>query len=439
MPPKKRPSPQRQRKPRPKSHAKADGLIHLTLNAMAYGGHAIGSHQRRVVFVPYTIPGEQITARITRSERTVDFAEGVTIQAASADRVYPQCPHFGPGRCWGCQWQHIDYPAQLLLKQDVLADQLSRLGKFDDRTLEAAVQPVRPSPKQWHYNAHLTLERAPDGGFGLHKVDGRSIEPLTTCLVLHEELLALYNVLDIDFSAVRRLQLLRGSDGATMLTLTLTSEDAPELSADLATSINLILPDNEPVNLVGDSLVHFDVGGRRFRSTVGTYFRANLGQIEPLVNEVLAQLGLSGNDQVLELYAGVGVLSAFIAPRAQVLTVVESYPPAATDADANLGEFDHVDVVEGSVEDVLQAMLEDEAEYDLALVDSPGTGMSRSALDALMQLAPRKIVYVSGNPATLARDGQQLARNGYRLERAQPFDFSPQTYYIDTVAAFAKS
>ena len=107
-------------------------LIEVELFGMAHGGSAIGRGGGKTVFIPYTLPGERVKARVTAEKGRVLFAEGVTLVEASSDRVYPECPHFGPGRCGRCQWQFIDYEAQLLLKQDVLTDQLGRVGGFDD-------------------------------------------------------------------------------------------------------------------------------------------------------------------------------------------------------------------------------------------------------------------------------------------------------------------
>lgn len=419
-----------------KRETREDGTFEIELKAMAHGGYALGSHQRRTTFVPYTIPGERVRARVVNQQKRVDFAAGVELVAASGDRVYPQCPHFGPGRCWGCQWQHIDYSAQLLLKQDVLADQLSRLGKFDDETLERAVKAVIPAAQQWHYNAQISFERDSKGVLGLPRMDGRSVEPITVCHVLHPDLQALYEQLDIDFSDMERLTLYRGSDGKTMLLLGMNSENAPELMADMPTSVNVVLPDNEPANLVGEASVVFEVGGRDFRMTAGGSFRSNVGQIDTLIGHVLRLLDLDPSDSVLDLYAGVGVFSAFLAPRADVVTMVESYPPAATDAEMNLAEFENVDIVEGSVEDVLASMLETEADYQAALVDPPGSGMSQQALRALTALEIPKLVYVSSDPASLARDGKALAEAGYTLQEVQAIDFAPQTYYIDSVSLF---
>lgn len=426
----------KQRNGKSKSTQRDDGTFKLKLKAMANGGYALGTHQRRTTFVPYTIPGETVRVRLVDQQKSVDFAAGVELIAASGDRVYPQCPHFGPGRCWGCQWQHIDYPAQLLLKQDVLADQLSRLGKIDDSTLQRAVKAVIPAPEQWHYNHHITFERREDGTFGLPRIDGRTVEPITLCHVLHPELQDLYEQLDIDFGEMERLTLYRGSDGKTMILIAMSSENAPELMADMPTSVNIVLPDNEPANLVGEASVTFAVGGRNFRMTAGGTFRPNIVQIDTLIANVLRMMDLDASDSVLDLYAGVGIFSAFFAPRVEVVTMVESYPPAATDAEVNLEEFENVDIVEGSVENVLASILETEAEYNIALVDPPGSGMSKTALQSLSDLKIPKLVYVSSDPASLARDARALEQAGYTLQEVQAIDFAPQTYYIDTVALF---
>ena len=140
----------------------------LELEAMAHGGSALGRHAGRAIFVPYTIPGERIEARITSERGRVAFAEGVRLLDASADRVYPRCAHFGPGRCGRCQWQHIDYAAQALLKQDVLADQLARIAGLDD----ADVRPIITSPDVWGYNFQMTMEAGEDGAPGFRTMDG---------------------------------------------------------------------------------------------------------------------------------------------------------------------------------------------------------------------------------------------------------------------------
>jgi 23S rRNA (uracil1939-C5)-methyltransferase len=403
-----------------------DDIFELQLDAMAHGGSALGRHDRRTVFVPYTIPGERIQARITQDKGRVAFAEGVTLLEASADRVFPRCPHFGPGRCGRCHWQHIAYMAQLLLKQDVLADQLARIGGFDD----ADVRPVIASSLEWGYNYHMTLLAGEDDKLGFPGANG-GVFLISECHILHPDLLALYQSLDLNFPGLRSLKLQMGTDGAQMLILTMAEDTAPELETDLPASVNMLLGDNEPVNLIGESHSRYEVAGRVFRVTAGSTFRANVALLETLVSLVLEALGEA--ETVLDLYAGVGLFTAFIAGRAQQVTLVESYPPAATDAESNLDDLDNVDIIEGAVEDVLTAL---EDRFDAAVLDPPPDGLSVDAVDLLVEAAIPRLVYVSSDPATLARDGKRLSQQGYSLVYVQPLDLSPHTYYIDSVALF---
>ena len=402
---------------------------------MAHGGNGLSLYRGKPVFVPYTLPGESITAEISGARGKVLFARGKQLVAASQDRAEPRCPHFGPGRCWGCQWQHIDYSAQLALKQDVFADQLSRVGKLPDETIESALQPITPAPQPWAYNHSLSLLRAESGLWGL-KRQARGVEPISECHLAHPDLLALLLELDLDFEPAQRMTLRRGSDGRLMLIFEIDAEEEPQLQTDLPLSVNLILPDREPVNVIGDAHSLYTIGDRRFRATAGATMRANVGALAGCVAAVMRLARLQGGEAILDLYAGVGVFSAFMAGAAGRVTLVESYPPAAGDADHNLADFENVDVIEGSVESVLADMIQEEARYDIALVDPPRAGLSDEATARLSELSIGRIVYVSGNPAALARDSRRLIDAGYSLRELQPIDLAPQTYYIDAIARF---
>ena len=425
------------RKRPPQRNALTGKTITLDIREMAHGGSGVGFHQGSPIFVHYTLPGESITAEVTGGRGKVLFGRGVRLNAASADRANPRCPHFGPGRCWGCQWQHIDYEAQLLLKQDVLADQLARVGRLPDKLIESALQPILPAPQPWEYNQSLSLLRAASGDWGL-KRQARGIEAIGECHLAHPDLLELLQELDLDYERAERMTLLRGSDGRIMLIFDVDAEEEPSLATDLSLSVNLILPDREPINLIGDAHSNFEIARRNFRVTAGSYMRANIGALDGLIAAVMRLAQLQGRERVLDLYAGVGVFSVFLADEATVVTLVESYPPAANDADANLAQFDNVDVIEGAVEAVLADMIAEEAHYDVALVDPPGSGLSKDVLKRIATLGIGRLVYVSGNPASLARDSRRLVDVGYGLSAIQPIDLAPQTYYIDAVALFER-
>ncbi len=407
----------------------------LSIDSIANGGAGMGFHRRQPVFVPYTIPGERVIARpVEQAERHI-IAEGVKLLDASADRVYPVCAHFGPGRCGRCQWQHMNYATQLLLKQDILADQLGRLGGLTDRELENALRPVIASPDQWGYNFQMTFNVTDDHKLAFPSADGKSYFPIEVCHILHPDLLDLYGQLDLELEGIKRVRLQIGSDNERMIVLWLEQDEAPELETDLTASINVLLPDNEPMNLIGDSHSRYEISGRKFRVTAGSSFRANLSQMPNLIATVTGLLDLHGSETLLDLYAGVGVFSAFAAPNASLVTLVESYPPAVTDADENLADFENVDVIEGSVEEVLETL---EEAYDAAIVDPPSRGLSKEVIDGLVGTQAARIVYVSEDPASLARDAKRLSQQGYRLAVAQPLDFAPQTYYLETAALFVR-
>lgn len=410
--------------------AKSDRAFEIEIEGMAHGGSGIGRLGRRTVFVPFTIPGERVLIRPVYEAETYILAEGVRLLEASADRVYPVCEAFGARGCVRCSWQHIAYEAQLLLKQDVLTDQLERIGKVSDPPVRAAI----PSPEQWGYMSHVTYTVTEDGRLALPAREGRGLVTVDNCALIHPDLFDLYTALDLDFKDISRVRLQRGSDGALMIVFFGAKEEAPELELDLPASVNFILPDNEPMNLVGESHSRFEVGGRLFRATAGSFFRANVPAVRNLAQTVEALLEAREGMRVLDLYAGVGVLSAFLAPHAGLVTLVESYPPAATDADENLADFDNLDIIEGGVEAVLEEL---DPPYQAAVVDPPH-GLTDAIIDRLTALGVKRIAYVSDDPTMLAKDCRRLAKRGYILRAAQPVDLAPQTYYVDTVALFER-
>lgn len=421
--------------------------IEVELTAMAHGGSALGRHNKQTVFIPYTLPGERVLARLTLDKGRIAFAEGVRLLTASADRAFPRCQHFGPGRCGVCQWQHIAPNVQPLIKQDVLADQLARVGGFDDAAIESVMRPIIPSPQAWGYAHHLDFVVTESGELGLPlapvpgDAPGTGAIVIEECHILHPDLLDLYHQLDLEaisrLDGLAGLRLQIGSDGERMVVLRVDDENqAPELELDIpGVSANLLLPGDEPVNLIGETHSRYTINGRTLRVTAGDSFRANIAALGGLVDAVLDALALDDSGRALELYAGVGLFSAFIAPRVAHLTLIEHHPPSATDADDNLAEFEHLDLLEGALDDVLPEL---EGDFERVLLDPPPDGLSLAVMDWLAARAIPRLVYVSSDPATLARDAKRLVAHGYALTSVQPLDLAPQTYAITSVAAFTR-
>src|SRR5581483_7282645 len=313
----------------------------------------------------------------------------------------------------------------------VVIDQMERIGGFQD----VIVHSTLPSPEPWQYRSHVTFHVTEDGRLGFVATDDEHVIPIEECHIIRPELLDLLDALDLsEIHNLTQVRLQVGTEPDECLIVISTADDTPpEIETDLPASISFLFEDGQPMSLIGSGSVHYTIKDRLFRVTAGSFFQVNLPQAEALVNLVLDRLDLQGGESVLDLYAGVGLFTAFLAERAGLVTSVESYAPAVADADANLSEFDNVELIEGAVEEVLPDL---QGPFDAAVLDPPRTGLEAAALDALVALAPRRIVYVSCDPATLARDAKRMAAKGYQLRDVQPVDMFPQTFHIEAVATF---
>jgi len=254
------------------------------------------------------------------------------------------------------------------------------------------------------------------------------------CLVLHPLLSDLYATLDLDLPGLMRLSLRAGAEtGDLMLIFEMADDLPPALESDLPVSCVLLLSDGRYANLIGNNHITEIVAGRTYRVSAPSFFQVNTPQAGQLVQQVLAYLDLKGGETVLDGYCGVGLFTLHLAERAGLVVGVESAPPAVADLLENTAGMDNVEVIEGPVEAVLPDL---DIPLDCAVVDPPRAGVDRFALDALVAHRPARLVYVSCDPATLARDAKRLARAGYRLVEVQPVDVFPQTYHVESVACF---
>lgn len=405
-----------------------DDTFELDLTGMAHGGAAVGRRAGRAIFVPYALPGERVLARVVEDKGRYARAEVIKVLKVSPGRVQPPCPHFGPGRCWGCQWQNIAYERQLEYKRGVVIDQLERIGKLRGVT----VHPTLPSPDPYSYRVHMTFTLTPDGAPALWAENQRDLIPIEECHILHPALAEILDQIAFDPAAVRRVRLQVGSDPQDRMIVIETADDlAPQIETDLPVSINFVTGDNIPVNLIGRTHVTYRIRDRDFRVTAGAFFQANLPVAETMIEEVLHRLRPEASQTVLELYSGVGLLTAFIAERAGLVISAESYPPAVSDAESNLADLTNVEIIEGPVEAVIADIGETP---DVVVVDPPRTGLSAAVTKNLIRLAAPRIVYVSCDPASFARDAGLLVKAGYHLRDVQPLDMFPQTFHIECVA-----
>ncbi|MFN8485091.1 MAG: class I SAM-dependent RNA methyltransferase [Anaerolineae bacterium] len=420
----------------------------VQLTAMAHGGAALGRAADKTIFVPYALPGERVEARITDDHGRWANAELVRILTPSPDRVAPPCPHFGSGDaaargapdpdpalakgCGGCQWQHIAYPAQLRLKQAIVKDQFARVGKLPDVEVRRSIGMDEP----WAYRNHVQMRLADDGRLGFRALGEHTVIPIEQCYIMAPDVRGLWQSLELDLPELRQA-ILRADMGVDdrLVLLTTDFDELPELEVDFPVSINLELRDGQVVNLVGAPWLMAHIAGRDYRVSADAFFQVNTAMAETLVRLVREALRPRADYTLLDLYAGVGLFGLALADEAGQVVAVEESQAAVADWRVNAADLDNVRLHEGRVEDVLPGLAR---AFDLAVLDPPRAGVERRALDALAARQPRRIAYVSCDPATLARDARALVERGYRIQYVQPVDMFPQTWHIECVALFTR-
>jgi len=411
--------------------------VEVTLSTWAYGGEALGRlPDGRAVFVPYAVPGEVVRVRLTEVKPRYARGQVVSILEASPDRVAPRCPHFG--RCGGCHYQHITYPAQLTAKTGIVRDQLERIGGLHDVPL----RPMVPSPRPWGYRNHVQFHLDAQGRLGFQAWRSHEVVPIEVCHLPVEPINAVWPNLHIAPEAgVTRVHLRAGAEGELLLLLRGTAPTPPPFEVDFPLSA-VYLPEGADEGLVvlsGHSYQVMEVKGRLFRVSAPSFFQVNLPVAALMVDHLLEHLPLSPETTLLEVYAGVGLFSAFLAPKVGRLLAVESAPSACADFEVNLDEFDHVELYEAPAEVALPYLLERDEYAQVVLVDPPRSGLPGEVLDAIVAMQPEVIAYVSCDPATMARDARRLTRQGYRLRQITPFDMFPQTYHIETIGFWERT
>ncbi len=400
--------------------------------ALSHGGEAIGRHAGKVVFVPYAIPGERIRVEVVEDEKRYARARLLEVVEPSPSRVDPPCPYFGPDKCGGCQLQHIAYGVQARLKGLVVVDQFQRIGKFEEPPV---LEPL-PDETGWEYRNHSRYRTTDEGHPGFLAANSHRVVPIDFCLISHPLQSQLYQALDMHQPDVEQMELRVGTRTGDMMVVMQTYDEEPSsLEADFPLSVVQVTHDTASSPLIGLDYIQEVFKERSFRISATSFYQVNTAQAEVLVDVVLEALDLKGYEKVVDLYSGIGLFTAFLAEEAGYVTGIELNPDAVDDAEHNLAEADNVTFIADLVEEAL-----DEVEHDVdaAVLDPPRGGLEKEALDALAAMKPRRIAYVSCDPATLARDARRLVRYGYTLEWVQPVDMFPQTYHIENVALFSR-
>jgi tRNA/tmRNA/rRNA uracil-C5-methylase (TrmA/RlmC/RlmD family) len=361
--------------------------LDVEVGPVAHGGHFVARHEGRVIFVRHALPGERVTVEITEDSGRFLRGDAVQVATPSPHRVPPPCPLAHPGGCGGCDFQHVELAEQRRLKASVVAEQLSRLAGLE---LDVVVEPVPGDDDGLFWRTRMQYVHLPGGDRGLRKHRSHEVVLVDRCLIAHPD------------------------------------AREPDRSGPVV----------ELVDTASYGTHEFVVAGDGF-------WQVHPGAPRVLVETVLTGLAAQPGERALDLYAGVGLFSAFLAdsvgPTGSV-TAIESDRRAAELAAENLAGQPQVAVVRDRVDRALHRLgrLDEREAMDLVVLDPPRAGAKRQIVRAIADLAPRAVAYVACDPASLARDLSYFAEAGYRLADLRAFDLFPMTHHIECVALLTR-
>jgi 23S rRNA (uracil1939-C5)-methyltransferase len=440
--------------------------LELTVDTLAYGGAGVArTDSGYVVFVSGGLPGDRVRAVVTKRKRSYAEARATEVLVPSPDRIAPVADH--PG----APWQVLTYERQLEIKTEQVRDALTRIGKLEQFELE----PIVPAVQQWRYRNKLeySFGTSPDGELqcGFH-APGRwdEIVPISDCLLASEASNAVRDRI-VDWCRAQGLGAYDRRSGEGMLRNLVVREGrrTGALQARLVTAskpldreglvaaaadglTGLLLTQLDSVGettvggttevLRGSTRFNEEIGGMTFRVSADAFFQTNTEMAEQLYGLALDYAGLGGFDRLFDLYCGIGTIGLLASPRVAEVWGLELIEDAIADAivNAETNEVDNAHFFAGDVRLVMRELVEEAGRPDILVVDPPRSGLSQKIVRRVIEASPKRIVYVSCNPTTLAPNAAQLVQDGgYRLARVRPVDMFPQTPHIECVAEFVRA
>lgn len=402
----------------------------VDINTLVYGGNGMGRMEDgRAVFVPFTLPGETVRIRLVDQKQSYVNGYPLEIIKPAANRIQPRCPHFT--ECGGCHYQHLSYADQLRTKKLILEEQIRRLAGVT----EPSVHEIIPSPSPWNYRNTVQFHLDPQGRIGYTRPASHRVLPITECHLPQDGLNQVWPQFSFESGlGLERIELRLSSDEDVLLVLEGPAGNLPEISLESPISIVHESAGGQVV-VAGLDYQFMDVNQRAFMVSAGSFFQVNTAQTEQMVRLVLEALQPEPGQTVMDLYAGVGLFSAFIAPLVKSMIAVEVSESACKDFAYNLDECENVELYVGLTEEILPSL---SVKADAVVLDPPRAGMEKPALEALLAIKPERMAYVSCDPSTLARDAKRLIAGGYTLQYSTPLDMFPQTFHIESVSLFTR-
>lgn len=420
----------------------------IEIGNLGVNGEGVGRISGFTYFVEGALPGEKVRVRITEVRTTYARALPIEFLTLSPHRTAPPCPLFG--KCGGCQIMHLTYPEQLKAKQQRVKDALERIGKIN-----ISVEPCLPSPQPLAYRNKIQLPVDQNLRLGLYARNTHAIIPIEQCFIhspLGEEVFSIIHTLLKKHASfgknLKHVLIKTALYTQEALVVLITHNTVPLLDFAKAivekapcikgivqyltpTGTNTILGKEVGV-LSGRGWIEEQLCKLRFRISPASFFQVNPGQAEVLYQTALNEACLTGNEKVVDAYCGVGTLSLFFAGQAKEVIGIESVTEATRDAQENAkrNHIKNAKFIHGKAEETIASL----GNFDVALLNPPRKGCDSALLDSLVKNKASRIIYISCDPATLARDLKFLVEKGYRLEKVQPVDMFPQTMHVESIA-----
>lgn len=421
----------------------------VIIEKLVHGGNGLARLATgEAVFVPRVLPGERALIAIRKKRKGVLEADLVRVITPSSDRIEPHCE--GEKQCTGSTWPHIAYPAQLRYKQEILLDTLRKIGGMGTKRL----LPILPSPATDHYRLRTQFNvRMKDGRqqIGFFRQGSYDLIEVDNAYLIHpfiDSTLKAVRVLVDQLPPLSELHINASPAGEVHLLLFSERDAYPPMDRFFA-NLQKAMPgvigmtgfgNRKKAFSLGRNQLTLDVEGMTFKATEGNFFQVNWEQNRNMVRTVLEFAALAGTETVLDLYCGIGNFSLPLAKQARTVIGIESGFSAIEDAKANaaLNSITNAEFIADDLQKGLKTLIQRKMRAGVIVLDPPRAGATLKTLERVLAFVPQKIVYVSCNPSTLARDLKFFHLFGFRLDRLQPVDMFPYTFHIECVAEMVR-
>ena len=440
----------------------------IEIKTLGTSGEGVGRYQEFTVFVPYALPGEKVLAGIEEVKKTYAKGKLQKILTKSADRVAPICAIYD--KCGGCQLQHLDYMAQLKAKRQQVIDAITRIGKQSDVYVEPTIGAATP----WNYRNKMQFPIGKQKGktiIGCFAQGSHQIIDTTDCHIQKEgnnevvnAIREIINKLNIPvYNEDKHSGVLRhvvgrvGKKGDIMVVIVTASDKMPRekefvkmlraklpkvvsIQQNIQTYRNNVIMGRDTKLLWGKPTILDNIGRLSFHISPRSFFQVNTEQAEVLYNKALEFADLHGEETVIDAYCGTGTITLFLAQKAREVYGIEIVKPAIQDAKKNARDNNvrNAEFIVGDATVIMPKLYRQGIRANVVVVDPPRAGCTEVVLETFANMKPEKIVYVSCNPASLARDMAVLAKLGYKAKKVQPVDMFPNTSHVETVVLLSK-